>query len=208
MSAALLVIPAPGSSSSHGAFWCSAVHAIKTGGKASSCDLPAFGHGDRRVDMSFVSFTLPCELSAPHPGFAENFLEAAAPPQPIVRAVPFDPGKSGPKTLIFKAAQGSVGIRFFLQRPKPDAEEVAKNEEERRDEEKLEAQERPNRQVEEVRRISEAAVSIDTTASIDTSKAKTAGFRGSQGSNLCPGVNCEAHSVRTRRDYRAPDVCA
>ena len=159
--------------------------------------------------MSFVSFILPCELSAPHPGCAENFLEAAEPPQPILRAVPFAiSGKPGPKTHLFKAAQGSVGIRFFLQRPKPDAEEVAKNEEERRDEEELEAQERPNRQVEEVRRISEAAVSIDTTASIDTSKAKTAGFRGSQGSNLCPGVNCEAHSVRTRRDYRAPDVCA
>ena len=28
------------------------------------------------------------------------------------------------------------------------------------------------------------------------------------GSNLCPGVNCEAHQVRTRRDNRAPDVGA
>ena len=25
---------------------------------------------------------------------------------------------------------------------------------------------------------------------------------------LCPGVNCPAHPVWTRRDYRAPDVCA
>ena len=150
--------------------------------------------------MSFVSLTLPCEMSAPHPAFAEIFLEAAAPPQPIVRAVPFEePGKSGPKTLLYKAAQGSIDIRSFLQSPKPDAKDIAKKDEERLLEEQKEA---------EVRRSLETAVSIDRNASIDTSKAKTAGFRGSQGSNLCPGVNCPAHSVWTRRDYRAPDVCA
>ena len=159
--------------------------------------------------MSFVSFTLPCELSAPHPGFAENFLEAAAPPQPIVRAGPFEaPGKSGPKPLIFKAAQGSIDIRSLFQSPKPDAKDIAKKDEERLLEEKMEAEGRVNLQDEEVRRSPETAVSIDTNACIDTSKAKTAGFRGSQGSYLCPGVNCPAHSVRNRRDDRAPDVCA
>ena len=65
-----------------------------------------------------------------------------------------------------------------------------------------------NLQDEEVRRSPETAVSSDTNACIDTSKAKTAGFRGSQGSYLCPGVNCPAHLVRNRRDYRATDVCA
>jgi hypothetical protein len=76
--------------------------------------------------MSFVSITLPCELSAPHPGFAEIFPVAAA-PQPIVRAVPFDvPGKSGPKTLLSKAAQGSIDIRSLWPSPKPDAKDIAK----------------------------------------------------------------------------------
>jgi hypothetical protein len=161
--------------------------------------------------MSFVSFTLPCELSAPHPGFAENFLEAAAPPQPIVRAVPFDvPGKSGPKTLLSKAAQGSIDIRSLWRSPKPDAKDIAKKAEERLLEGKMEAEERLNLQDEDVRRTRspETAVSIDKHACIHTSKARTAGFRGSQGSNLCPGVNCEAHPVRNRLDYRAPDVCA
>ena len=158
--------------------------------------------------MSFVSITLPCELSAPHPGFAEIFPEAAAPPQPIVRAVPFDPGKSGPKTLIFKAAQGSIDIRSLLGSPKPDATDIAKKDEERLLEGKMEAEERVNPQDEDVRRSPETAVSIDTNPCIDTSKAQTAGFRGSQGSNLCPGVNRPAHSVRNRLDDRAPDVCA
>jgi hypothetical protein len=158
--------------------------------------------------MSFVSFTLPCELSAPHPGFAENFQEAAAPPQPIVRAVPrMAPGKSGPKPLLFKAAQGSIDIWSLLGSPKPDAKDIAKNEE-RLLERKMEAEERVNLQDGDVRRSPETAVSNDTNACIDTSKAQTAGFRGSQGSNLCLGVNCPAHSVRNRLDYRAPDVCA
>ena len=159
--------------------------------------------------MSFVSFTLPCELSAPHPAFAENFPEAAVPPKPIVRAVPFEaPGKSGPKTLLFKAAQGSIDIRSLLGSPKPDAKDIAKKDEERLLEEKMAAEERVNLQDEDVRRSPQTAVSIDTNACIDTSKARTAGFRGSQGSNLCPGVNCPAHWVRNRLDYRAPDVCA
>ena len=159
--------------------------------------------------MSFVSFTLPCELSAPHPGFAENFLEAAAPPQPIVRVVPRRaPGKSGPNTLLFKAAQGSIDIRSLLGSPKPDAKDIAKKDEERLLEEKMAAEERVNLQDADVRRSPETAVSIDTNACIDTSKAQTAGFRGSQGSNLCPGVNCPAHWVRNRLNYRAPDVCA
>ena len=159
--------------------------------------------------MSFVSLTLPCELSAPHPAFAEIFLEAAAPPQPIVRAVPFEePGKSGPKTLLFKAARRSIDIRSLLQSPKPDAKDIATKDEERLLEGKKEAEERLNLQDEQVRRSPETAVSIDTNACIDTSKAKTAGFRGSQGSNLCPGVNRPAHLVRNRRDYRATDVCA
>ena len=120
--------------------------------------------------MSFVSLTLPCEMSAPHPAFAEIFLEAAAPPQPIVRAVPFEePGKSGPKTLLYKAAQGSMDIRSLLPSPKPDAKDIAKKDEERLLEEQKEA---------EVRRSLDTAVSIDRNASIDTSKAKTAGFRG------------------------------
>ena len=72
----------------------------------------------------------------------------------------------------------------------------------------MEAEERVNPQDEDVRRSPETAVSMDTNACIDTSKAQTAGFRGSQGSNLCPGVNCLAHWVRNRLDYRAPDVCA
>ena len=135
--------------------------------------------------MSFVSLTLPCELSAPHPAFAEIFLEAAAPPQPTVRAVPFEePGKSGPKTLLFKAARRSIDIRSLLQSPKPDAKDIATKDEERLLEGKKEAEERLNLQDEQVRRSPETAVSIDTNASIDTSKAKTAGFRGSQGSNL------------------------
>ena len=112
------------------------------------------------------------------------------------------------KPLIFKAAQGSIDIRSLFQSPKPDAKDIAKKDEERPVEEKMEAEEPVNLQDEEVRRSPETAVSIDTNASIDTSKAKTAGFRGSQGSNLCPGVNCPAHPVWTRRDYRAPDVCA
>ena len=141
--------------------------------------------------------------------FAEIFLEAAAPPQPIVRAVPFEePGKSGPKTLLYKAAQGSMDIRSLLPSPKLDAKDIAKKDEERLLEEQKEAEERVNLQDAEVRRSLETAVSIDTNASIDTSKAKTAGFRGSQGSNLCTGVNCPAHPVWTLRDYRAPDVCA
>jgi hypothetical protein len=125
--------------------------------------------------------------------------------------VPFEaPGKSGPKPLIFKAAQGGIDFRSLFQSPKPDAKDIAKKDEERPVEEKMEAEEPVNLQDEdsEVRRSPETAVSIDTNASIDTSKAKTAGFRGSQGSILCPGVNCPAHSVWTRRDYRAPDVCA
>ena len=72
----------------------------------------------------------------------------------------------------------------------------------------MEAEERVNPQDEDLRRSPETAVSIDTNACIDTSKAQTAGFRGSQGSNLCPGVNCPAHKVRNRLDDRAPDVCA
>ena len=141
--------------------------------------------------------------------FAEIFLEAAAPPQPIVRAVPFEePGKSGPKTLLFKAAQRSIDIRSLLQSPKLDAKDIAKKDEERPVEEKMEAEEPVDLQDEDMRRSPETAVSIDTNASIDTSKAKTAGFRGSQGSNLCPGVTCPAHLVRNRRDYRATDVCA
>ena len=141
--------------------------------------------------------------------FAEIFLEAAAPPQPIVRAVPFEePGKSGPKTLLYKAAQGSMDIRSLLPSPKPDAKDIAEKDEERLLEGEMEAEERVNPQDEDVRRSPETAVSIDTNACIDTSKARTAGFRGSQGSNLCPGVNCPAHWVRNRLDYRAPDVCA
>jgi hypothetical protein len=72
----------------------------------------------------------------------------------------------------------------------------------------MEAEERVNLQDEDVRQSLETAVSIDTNACIDASKAQTAGFRGSQGSNLCLGVNCPAHSVRNRLDYHAPDVCA
>ena len=159
--------------------------------------------------MSFVSFTLPCELSAPHPGFAEFFPVAAAPPQPIVPAVPVDiPGKPGPKPLLFKAAQGSIDIRSFFRSPKPDAKDIPKKDEERLLEGKMEAEERVDPQDEDVRRSPETAVSMDTNACIDTSKAQTAGFRGSQGSNLCPGVNRPAHLVRNRLDYRAPDVCA
>ena len=71
-----------------------------------------------------------------------------------------------------------------MQSPKLDAKDIAKKDEERLLEEKMEAEERVNVQDEEVRRSPETAVSIDTNASIDTSKAKTAGFRGSQGSNL------------------------
>jgi len=128
--------------------------------------------------MSFVSLTLPCEMSAPHPAFAEIFLEAAAPPQPIVRAVPFEePGKSGPKTLLYKAAQGSMDIRSLLPSPKPDAKDIAKKDEERLLKEQKEAEERVNQDA-EVRRSLETADFIDTNASIDTSKAKTAGFRG------------------------------
>ena len=84
--------------------------------------------------------------------FAEFFLEAAAPAQPIVRAVPFEaPGKSGPKTLLFKAAQRSIDIRSLLGSPKPDAKDIAKKDEERLLEEKMEAEERVNLQDEEVR---------------------------------------------------------
>jgi hypothetical protein len=131
--------------------------------------------------MSFVSITLPCELSAPHPGFAENFLEAAAPPQPIVRAVPRRAaGKSGPNTLLFKAAQGSIDIRSLLGSPKPDAKDIAEKDEERLFEGEMEAEERVNLQDEDVRRSPETAVSIDTNACIDTSKARTAAFRQEQ----------------------------
>ena len=101
-----------------------------------------------------------------------------------------------------------MDIRSLLPSPKPDAKDIAKKDEERLLEEQKEAEERVNLQDAEVRRSLETAVSIDTNASIDTSKAKTAGFRGSQGSNLCPGGHCEAHLVRNRRDYRAADVCA
>ena len=123
--------------------------------------------------MSFVSFTLPCELSAPHPGFAENFLEAAA-PQPIVRAVPRRaPGKSGPNTLLFKAAQGSIDIRSLWPSPKPDAKDIAKKAEERLLEGKMEAEERVNLQDEDVRRSPETAVSIDTNASFGMKNSST-----------------------------------
>ncbi len=87
------------------------------------------------------------------PCFCRFFSEAAAPPQPIVRAVPFEaPGKSGPKPLLFKAAQGSIDIRSFLQSPKPDAKDIAKKDEERLLEEKMEAEVRVNLQDAEVRR--------------------------------------------------------
>ncbi len=160
--------------------------------------------------MSFVRFTLPCELSAPHPGFAENFLEAcgcaaaADRPSRAIRRT----WEIGAENLLSKAAQGSIDIRSFFRSPKPDAKDIAEKDEERLLEGKMEAEERVNLQDEDVRRSPETAVSIDTNACIDTSKAQTAGFRGSQGSNLCPGVNCPAHRVRNRLDYRAPDVCA
>ena len=101
-----------------------------------------------------------------------------------------------------------MDIRSLFRSPKPDAKDIAKKAEERLLEGKMEAEERVNLQDEDVRRSPETAVSIDTNACIHTSKARTAGFRGSQGSNLRPGVNCEAHPVRNRLDYRAPDVCA
>ena len=54
---------------------------------------------------------------------------------------------------------------------------------------------------------SETSSSVAEPSLSTTAPPKTkGGFK--TGSNLCPGVNCPAHSVLTRRDYRAPDVCA
>ena len=59
---------------------------------------------------------------------------------------------------------------------------------------------------------SDASASATSSSVADSSLTATAppktkgGFK--TGSRLCPGVNCPAHLVRNRRDYRATDVRA
>ena len=153
---------------------------------------------------------------SPPPGFAEISPEATATPSPhIRRAEPFEvPGQRGPKTLLFRAAEGSADIRSLFFR-KPPAEETVKalNRQDEENAKKTEEDERLKQQDPEQRRQPEASDSIDTSASLDTIKTKRTGFRGTHGSRTCPGINCPPHAVRTiihddRIRASSPQPCA
>ena len=149
------------------------------------------------------------KLSALTPRFAEISPEPAAPAAPQDRvlkpATPHTvPGKPGPKSKTQQAAGKSYDITNYLFRPSDAATSPSTSEDASAAASAAQHEDkRPNLDASaSATSSSVAAPNLTTTAPPKTK----GGFK--TGSKLCPGVNCEAHSVRTRRDYRAPDVCA
>ena len=110
---------------------------------------------------------------------------------------------SGPKSKAFKAAGMSYTIKSFFTK-QSDAATSSSSE--------AASDAASAAQHEDSRPNPDASASATSSSVAEPNLPATAppktkgGFK--TGSNLCPGVNCEAHQVRTRRDNRAPDVGA
>ena len=145
--------------------------------------------------VSYSSLLFRAKLSALPPWFAEISPEpaAAAPPQNpnLLPATPQpEPGKRGPKTKAYKAAQTTYDITSFFaatssrQTNAPPFQVSASPAEEGGDE-------RPKPEVSS----SETRPSVAEPEPTTTAPAKKpGGFH--TGTKLCPGVNCEPHLVR------------
>ena len=149
------------------------------------------------------------KLSASTPRFAEISPEPAAPAAPqdrvLTPATPHcEPGTSGPKSKAYRAAGMSYAITSFFDKQLDVATSSSTNEA---------ASDAASAAQHEDKRSNPDASASATSSSVaepnfpTTAPPKTkGGFK--TGSNLCPGVKCEAHAVRTRRDDRAQYVCA
>ena len=147
--------------------------------------------------------------SAITPRFAEISPKPAAPaPQDrvLTPATPHcEPGTSGPKSKAYKAAGMSYAITSFFAKQSDvatssssKAASAAASAAQHEDEDKI-----PNPDASASETSSSVAEPSLSTTALPKSKG---GFK--TGSRLCPGVNCEPHPVRTRRDNRAQYVCA
>ena len=170
------------------------------------CELLAVLLGASAVSYSRLLHR--AKSSAITPRFAEISPEPAAPATPqdrvLTPATPHnEPGKPGPKTKAQQAARQSYSITNFLTK-RPDAATSSSSE--------AASDAASAAQHEDSRPNPDASASATSSSVAEPNLPTTAppktkgGFK--TGSNLCPGVNCEAHPVRTRRDNRAPDVGA
>ena len=146
--------------------------------------------------------------SAITPRFAEISPEPAAPATPqdrvLTPATPHsEPGKSGPKSKAYEAAGMSYDITSFFKRS--DAATSSSTSE-------AASAAAAAAQHEDSRPNPDASASATSSSVAEPNLPTTAppktkgGFK--TGSYVCPGVNREAHNVRTRRDNRAQYIGA
>ena len=148
------------------------------------------------------------KTSAITPRFAENSPEPAAPATPqdrvLTPATPHsEPGKSGPKSKAYEAAGMCYDIKSFFKRS--DAATSSSTSE-------AASAAAAAAQHEDSRPNPDASASATSSSVAEPNLPTTAppktkgGFK--TGSYICPGVNREAHKVRTRRDNRAQYIGA